>query len=350
MNKLIFTTREDFSYIAKGELKTVDNSVMFNEWISGGVGLVSTEQPFKIFSDRLKQSNPIFTRHINPVDLMIELSFTKDDFINLTHQVKENLIPKVDSAQSFSIQSRIFDADAMNLEDYSRYNINNLLSELIIELTKAPLDVKNPAQVVSVVIVDKKAYIGLSDAVDNLSNWAGGERRFAKEEGQISRAEFKLLEAIETFNLNLTRKKTAIDLGASPGGWTRILRKYYNMRVTAVDPADLDPSLVTDKKVSHIRKTAQKFTMINDRNYDVIVNDMKINMPDSVRVMTDLSKWVNDDGIAVMTMKLPKRDIMKGIDKSLNALRKFYRIIGARQLFHNRHEITVVLGNKKNIK
>jgi 23S rRNA (cytidine2498-2'-O)-methyltransferase len=343
MNKLIFTTREEFSNISKNELRRASDSITFEEWISGGVGLASTDLEFKTFSKRFKESKPIFTRHLNPVDLIIKLSFTNDDFINLTHQVKENLIPKVDPAQSFSIQSRIFDADAMKLEDYSRYNINNILSELIIEHTKAPLDVKNPSQVVSVVIVDQKAYIGLSDAVDNLSNWAGGERRFAKEEGQISRAEFKLLEAIETFNIDLTRKKTAIDLGASPGGWTRILRKYYNIRVTAVDPADLDPSLVTDKKVSHIRKTAQKFTMINDRYYDVIVNDMKIDIYDSVRVMINLSKWLKDDGLAIMTMKLPKRDIMKGIDKSLNALRDVYRLIGVRQMFHNRHEITVVL-------
>ncbi len=328
------------------ELKRADTSIIFEELISKGVGFVTTGLTFKTFSQRLKESNPIFTRHINPVDLMINLNFTKDDFIKLTHQVKEKLVPRVNPEYSFSIQSRIFDADAMNLEDYSRYNINNLLSELIIELTKAPLDVKNPAQVVSVVIVDKKTYIGLSDAVDNLSNWAGGERRFAKEEGQISRAEFKLLEAIETFNLDLTKKKTALDLGASPGGWTRILRKYYDIRVTAVDPADLDPSLVTDKKVSHIRKTAQKLAMINDRSYDVILNDMKMDIPETVRVMVDLSKWLNDGGIAVITLKLPRNNIIKGIDRSLNKLAKVYRIIGARQLFHNRHEITVVLDKR----
>jgi 23S rRNA (cytidine2498-2'-O)-methyltransferase len=328
------------------ELRRADASVTFEEWISEGVGMVTTGLTFKTFSQRLKESNPIFTRHINPVNLVINLNFTKDDFITLTHQVKEKLVPRVNPEYSFSIQSRIFDADAMRMEDYSRFNINNILSELIIEHTKAPLDVKNPTQVISLVIGGQKAYIGLSDAVDNLSDWGGGERRFAKEAGQISRAEFKLLEAIETFILDLTRKKTALDLGASPGGWTRVLRKYYDMRVTAVDPADLDPSLVTDKKVSHIRKTAQKLAMINDRFYDVIVNDMKIDMPETIRVMVDLSKWLNDEGIAVMTLKLPRNNIIKVIDKSLNKLAKVYRIIGARQLFHNRHEITVVLGKR----
>ena len=50
-------------------------------------------------------------------------------------------------------------------------------------------------------------------------------RRFAREEGQVSRAEFKLLEAIELFGVAVREHGVALDLGASPGGWTRVLRR-----------------------------------------------------------------------------------------------------------------------------
>jgi hypothetical protein len=46
-----------------------------------------------------------------------------------------------------------------------------------------------------------------------LSDWAGGVRRFAREEGQLSRSEFKLLEAFEVFDISVPQKGLALDLG-----------------------------------------------------------------------------------------------------------------------------------------
>ena len=86
------------------------------------------------------------------------------------------------------------------------------------------------------------ALAGLSRAERNISDWAGGMRRFAREEGQISRAEFKLLEALEVFRIVLPPRGVALDLGASPGGLTGVLRQL-DQYVTAVDPGELGPRL-----------------------------------------------------------------------------------------------------------
>ena len=58
--------------------------------------------------------------------------------------------------------------------------------------------------------------MGLSLAVNNLSDWAGGVRRFAREPGQISRAEFKLLEALEIFKIELPPRGPCLGFGSRP--------------------------------------------------------------------------------------------------------------------------------------
>src|SRR5690606_13535670 len=125
--------------------------------------------------------------------------------------------------------------------------------------------------------------LGASLARENLSDWARGMRRFAREEGQISRAEFKLLEALGEFDLTLPARGSALDLGAAAGGWTRVLRQLEQY-VTAVDPGDLDPRLASDRGVRHKRMTAELYLADDPDMFDVIVNDMRMDARDSARL------------------------------------------------------------------
>ncbi len=340
----IFTCREEFCNLAENEVRKIDHTIKTYKYIDYGICNAYSECTYSELSRKIIQSKPIFIRHINPVDTIIELDFTKKDFDKIESEVIDKIIPKINQEKSFSVQTRVLDNVKVESDDYSRFRINNRIADLIKDKTKASINIKDPTQVVSVIISENTAYIGCSNAEDNISNWAGGERRFSKEKEQISRAEFKLLEAIEAFELDLHNMKQALDLGASPGGWTRILRQKYDMRVTAVDPAMIEKSLVEDKKVKHIKKTSQKFFMHNKLTYDVIVNDMKTDVGESVVVMLDAEKYLNPNGIAIMTLKLPSKKIMKAIESAIHKLSTSYELIGAKQLFHNRHEITVVLG------
>src|SRR3989442_8284381 len=98
---------------------------------------------------------------------------------------------------------------------------------------------------------------GLSRVEDNLSAWAGGAIRFAREPHQVSRSEFKLLEALRVFHLSLPASGSALDLGAAPGGWTRRLRSA-GLAVTAADPGGRDPPVVAVPGGRHVRATPQE--------------------------------------------------------------------------------------------
>ncbi len=167
-------------------------------------------------------------------------------------------------------------------------------------------------------------------------------RRFAREDGQISRAEFKLLEALEVFQLVLPPRGVALDLGASPGGWTRVLRQL-GQYVTAVDPGALDPRLAGDPQVRHKRMTAEEFLRSEPEAFDLIVNDMRMDARDSARLMGSYAPLLRRHGYALMTLKLPESNQERILEHAFKLLRQSYRVEGARQLFHNRSEVTVWL-------
>ncbi|MDQ3247746.1 MAG: 50S rRNA methyltransferase, partial [Chloroflexota bacterium] len=241
---------------------------------------------------------------------------------------------------AFSVQTRVL-ADL----PYKPFDVNNALAAAIQTATSSPLNVRAPQQILSVVCAvpsPATAFLGLSRTADNLSDWAGGVRRFARETDQVSRSEFKLLEALEIFAIALPSHGMALDLGAAPGGWTRVLRQRQQY-VTAIDPGELDPRLAQDRDVRHKRMTAEAYLNAEPDSFDIIVNDMRMDARDSARLMVAYRRQLYPTGIVIMTLKLPEQKRRPVIDHAFTILREAYAIVGARQLFHNRSEITVYL-------
>ncbi|WP_346073760.1 SAM-dependent methyltransferase [Saccharopolyspora thermophila] len=183
--------------------------------------------------------------------------------------------------------------------------------------------------------------IGLASAAEQLSDWPGGRTRLARSDDQISRAEFKLEEAFQTFGIRPPSSGTALDLGASPGGWTRVLRRS-GITVWAIDPGDLDDRLRRDRGVRHIQMTAGAFFRSEHRRFDMVVNDMKMDPELSCRLMLDAAQLLRPSALAVVTLKLSGHRSVKVVRECLDLLRQRYRVRAARQLHHNRHEVTVV--------
>lgn len=337
---LILTADPDFVDLAQRELGEVQPGAQFLDELAAGVWMVAIAGGFVALAEQWQEHPPIFVRHICPVHTTVAMSETARDVTMLERAVKREFTELVEPELPFSVQTRIFAA-----APYKPFDVNARLSDAIRTITGAPLDVRNPVQVLSVVVAAEAAYLGLSPAAHNLSDWAGGEHRFAREKGQISRAEFKLLEALAVFKIELPPRGVALDLGAAPGGWTRVLRQREQY-VTAVDPADLHPSLQADARVRHKRMTAEAYLAEGPDTFDVIANDMRLDARDSARLMVAYAPYLYRHGIALMTFKLPEEGREQVIDHAFNILSQAYEIAGARQLFHNRSEITVCLKRK----
>ena len=197
------------------------------------------------------------------------------------------------------------------------------------------------ARILSVCVTPQMTVLGINSPTEALTDWPGGRFGLAKSAEQISRAEFKLEELFKVFDVALPSKGIALDLGASPGGWTRLLRQR-GLTVWAVDPANLDPRLVADAGVQHAQITAAAFLAETQVVFDVVVNDMRMDADLSCRVMVQAAPRLKAGGLAIVTLKLFQYKPLEIVHQALAILKQAYEIVHARQLFHNRHEVTVV--------
>lgn len=339
--QLVLSIDPDFTDLAAGEVRAADARAEIVRELAPGILLVNSRVGFGRLAATWRATPPIFVRHIFPVQVIVPWEGEGATLDALEYAVSSEILPLLDPALPFSVQTRV--PGQLPLRPFQ---VNERLAGSAVE-QGMQVDVRAPQQVISVVAVNQGAgagslYVGASYTAHNLSDWAGGMRRFAREEGQVSRSEFKLLEAIEVFGLELPPRGTALDLGASPGGWTRILRQHEQY-VTAVDPGDLDPRLTGDRGIRHKRMTAEAYLADEPDTFDLIVNDMRMDGRDSARLMVGYARCLYPHGWALMTLKLPETRRETVIDHAFDLLRRAYTIEGARHLFHNRSEITLYL-------
>jgi len=346
---LIVTAHPEFLDAALNELRRLDDGFACVEVLNPGIALCACLDVAALMRTTAR-NRPTFVRHLFPVQAVINLSITEHDIGTLALAVA-NLpgFRQLERGVHFAVQTRLLQIDQRHSgRPYSSGHLNQALAEAIAEETGAVESIKKPRLVVSLLCTTEKGYIGISTAEENLSDWPGGMRHFAQTPEQISRAEFKLLEALEVFGVTLPAHGRALDLGAAPGGWTRLLLDA-DLHVVAVDPAGLDPRIIRRPHLEHYHGYAEAYleeAIKQRKRFDVIANDMRMNARAAARLLVQAQRCLQADGFVISTLKLPRAtreiDPLKTLKEALNMLNKRYAIVQARQLFHNRQEVTVI--------
>lgn len=182
------------------------------------------------------------------------------------------------------------------------------------------------------------------------SPWYMGILRLKLPADAPSRSTLKLEEAFHQFipasewNERLAPGMVAVDLGACPGGWTyQLVRR--NMRVHAVDHGAIAPSLMETGQVTW--HAADGFTWRPGRQrIDWLVCDM-VDKP--ARVTALMSQWLVNGWCreAIFNLKLPMKKRYEAVCQQLEQLHAALAKadiavqLQARQLYHDREEITV---------
>jgi 23S rRNA (cytidine2498-2'-O)-methyltransferase len=348
-NLVIVTAQPEFVQAAQAELKRLDKHLARVEELAPGIMLCSTSNTTALMQ-KAAEEHPIFVRHLAPVQATIDVTNEEQDIGKIAMTIA-NLptFARLERGVRFAVQSRFVQTDKSQDErPYGSGRLNQMLAEALAEETGAVESIKKPQIVISVLCTTHKAYVGISPVEENLSSWPGGARHFAQTSEQISRAEFKLLEALEVFGLSLPPGGKALDLGAAPGGWTRLLLEA-GMQVVAVDPAHLDPRLAKRPHLEHYRGYAEHYleeAVRRHLKFDVIANDMRMDARDAARLLASASPCLRTGGFVVSVFKLPHAtreiDPLTTLKEALSILSKRYGIVQVRQLFHNRQEVTVV--------
>ena len=78
----------------------------------------------------------------------------------------------------------------------------------------------------------------------------------------------------------------------------------------------------------------------------MIANDMRMDAREAARLLVRAQRYLQADGFVISTLKLPHAtreiDPLKILKEALSMLNKRYAIVQARQLFHNRQEVTII--------
>ena len=103
--------------------------------------------------------------------------------------------------------------------------------------------------------------------------------RSSKIHGYRSRSAFKLIEIDNKFRLFLN-KKTLLDLGSSPGGWTQIAtKKIIKGKILSVDLKKMDPIANSKFILGNFLVQEVKNEILDyfDQKIDIVISDMAPN-------------------------------------------------------------------------
>jgi 23S rRNA (cytidine2498-2'-O)-methyltransferase len=347
----LFSVATDSYDLAVREIREAFGPRVRVERVSGDLGRIAENGPsVEELAEACSSGRIIFVRHLTQ-----ELASFKPGEVPEAHELAELILEELPGhPRALSVQTW---TDGAGTGGTYYHLLEEVLGTRGIAVNRAGQDV-----VVSCFVSSKSVILGLNQLEDSLSDWPGGRMRLARSDDRVSRSEFKLEEAIRTFGLDLgqggddpgngpgpggesqggrSEGGRALDLGASPGGWTRILRQQ-GLEVWSVDPGDLDPRVTADRRVHHVKATAGNFFRGNQVKFDVVVNDMRMDQVMSARVMLDAVPHLRRGALAIVTLKGGGRNPLDSARRGIEVLSKEYDVLHARQLHHNRREITVI--------
>ncbi len=195
------------------------------------------------------------------------------------------------------------------------------------------------------------ALLARSVAADS-APWPLGIPRLRMHKDAPSRSALKLEEALlvllddEERQRLLKEGMAGADLGAAPGGWTWVLTRN-RIQVTAIDNGPLHPNLQGSSMVQHLRSDG--FSWQPPHPLDWMVCDM-VEQPR--RVAERMATWLREGWCrhAIFNLKLPMK---KRWQETQLCLALFAEQAGkpltirAKQLYHDREEITVFVTPNK---
>lgn len=333
LSRYICTANHGFAPYAQEELRRLFGAVKSTLLLPGEIFLATLRFEPEEVTRLLTQNPPIFLRHIQPVQFQDEGNMEALERLATYLSRQSELEGEKVSLNIRKGDPSFWQNSPGELREWLQDRLQNL---------EAEFTVQDPAWVISIYADRDALYAGISRPEENLSGWNGGAIRFRKEDGQISRAKFKLMEAEKEFGIPFNSFRNALDIGASPGGWTSFLLER-GMKVTAVDPALMHESLRKHPNLKILRKNAGE-VKFRENEFDLLVCDMSWSPKLMAKLVTGLLHCLSPGGTAVVTVKLMHKKPLATI-KEIIAMFEGERmqIQRAKQLFHNRDEITLYM-------
>jgi tRNA acetyltransferase TAN1 len=331
-SKFIVTVPSGFEHEAKREIESLlPGSKVRSLFFKGNLLVESPLKEFEVVK-KLKESETLYLGRVFPFDAKVAILPEKESIFGLFDLFKGKLKPE----DSFAIRCQ-----RRGTHNFSSRDIERNLGLKLEETSNATVDLRNPKKVVIVQIFQNTAFVGLTDSENLIVKPIRVSKKYAKGERPFTRAEHKIKEALGTFNVEIKPNYEVLDLGAAPGGWTKVLAGSAK-RVVAVDPAALDSEVEKLPNVVHLRCRAEELP--NKAGlFDLVTNDMNLSPAESATIMVAVATYLKKGGFAIVTLKFVTRNRKKHVEEAIQILKAQYVNFKVRRLPHNRFETTLFM-------
>lgn len=268
---------------------------------------------------------------------------------------KDRITPLLGAAQDLPQSAELFvetpdTTDGRNLNSFARKFGSALAGAMRQANLMLPRKQRADWRTHLFVIDGQTFWLGVSP-IANSCRWEQGILRLKFPPTAPSRSTLKLEEAWHWFvpkrdwQEKIESGRTAVDLGAAPGGWTWQLVNR-NMFVTAVDNGPMAQELMDSGQVDHRREDA--FTFRPSKAVDMLVCDV-VEKPSQVTELMAkwaLNRWAT---ILIFNLKLPMKQRFAEVEACIEQLHtrleeaQLAYKLEAKHLYHDREEITVYL-------
>ncbi len=193
-----------------------------------------------------------------------------------------------------------------------------------------------------VLVEPREWWIGFHRARTGPSQRAGGYCDITIPSAVVSRAYTKMAEALAWSQLPVAAGQQFVELGCAPGGSCQRLLEL-GLEVVGIDPAAMDPAVLSNPRFTHIRKRAADVRRREFRKSRWLSADMNVAPEytlDAVEAIVAHDE-VHIQGL-LLTLKLVEWSLANELPSYLERIRSWgFPQVTARQLQHGRQEVCV---------
>ena len=176
------------------------------------------------------------------------------------------------------------------------------------------------------------------------TRWPGGVPPIVLPPRMISRAYLKIVEALEWSELPVEAGDRCVEVGSSPGGSCLALLER-GLRVTGIDPAEMDAEVLAHPNFTHVRARAKDVKRGTFRDCRWLVMDANVAPNYTLDTLDGVltQAGARPEGL-VLTLKLTDPALAEKLPAIAERLRRYgYRRVRMRQLAFNRQEVCAVV-------
>ena len=199
-------------------------------------------------------------------------------------------------------------------------------------------------RVFDVVMVEPDEWwFGYHIASHTAGRWPGGVPVVDTKVETVSRAFFKLKEALLWSGITIKPGDVCAEIGSAPGGACQLLLEM-GATVIGIDPAEMEDEILKHEQFTHVRKRSSEVRKKDFSQVKWLVSDMSVTPTYTLDAIEEI---VSHDRVSVtgviMTMKLTDWKLVNDVPALMKRARELgFKFVRARQLAFNRREFCMV--------